>query len=286
MSKKMHVGQGHRAVIGKVARRGSYEMKMGDSTRRSERKRSEFFSTVLSHKGFERTLLTSLKVEYQAYFARTSTLKALAQNSPELLALPFEGMRAMGVLERLDPKDCVYTFCSHQWESPEHPFTSLLQITEHIDLVETPYVWVDWYCCPQWSRTGKLTHSISEETLDKSMPQRVFESTMNNFHKLCLCAKTSLIVVKRASNDKVFGAPAAPRGLTLRKRNFASELCEGLDSLSSANTTSTLSGDIAHAQDLVRQMESSGVDLEHGIRAWCAAHRLIPSMWRAIISLP
>ena len=26
------------------------------------------------------------------------------------------------------------------------------QVTEHIKYIRTPYVWIDWYCVPQWSR--------------------------------------------------------------------------------------------------------------------------------------
>ena len=63
-----------------------------------------------------------------AYFASVAKLRHLAAQFPELLLLPWEHMRKMGVVKQLQLKGLSYTFFTHQWEDPEHPFRDLKQI--------------------------------------------------------------------------------------------------------------------------------------------------------------
>ena len=49
----------------------------------------------------------------------------------ELLLFPWEMMRKLGVLKSLIPADVAYTFISHQWNDPEHPFSDMRQILDH-----------------------------------------------------------------------------------------------------------------------------------------------------------
>lgn len=107
-----------------------------------------------------------------AYFADVALLKRFLRVAPELLLLPWEYMRAMGALRVLDPRRAVFTFFSHQWQSQPHPFPDLLQISEHLNAIETPYMWCDWYCVPQWSRKPGCASTILH----------LFEQTMSSFH--------------------------------------------------------------------------------------------------------
>ena len=50
----------------------------------------------------------------------------------------------MGVVKLLNPVDTEYTFLSHQWQTPEHPWPDLLQVTEHLKYIRTPWIWADW----------------------------------------------------------------------------------------------------------------------------------------------
>ena len=86
------------------------------------------------------------------YFCDSAIFRKLTTKHLELMVLPWEYQRAMGVVVLADPMTIAYTFISHQWESPEHPFFDLKQITEHLDLIADPYFWCDWYSVPQWSR--------------------------------------------------------------------------------------------------------------------------------------
>ena len=49
-----------------------------------------------------------------AYFADVTILQYFAVAAPELLLLPWEYMRAMGVLQLRDARRTDYTFLSHQ----------------------------------------------------------------------------------------------------------------------------------------------------------------------------
>lgn len=81
---------------------------------------------------------------WYAYFVDTKLAAYFAANYPELLLLPWERMRAMGVVKLLNPVDTEYTFLSHQWQTPEHPWPDLLQVTEHLKYIRTPWIWADW----------------------------------------------------------------------------------------------------------------------------------------------
>ena len=67
-----------------------------------------------------------------AYFCDTGRVKSLAGMYPELLLLPWEHQRAIGVVSPRDPMKTEYTFITHQWQTLAHPFPDLLQITEHL----------------------------------------------------------------------------------------------------------------------------------------------------------
>ena len=101
-------------------------------------------------RGFDEAFVKDLgRPEWRAYFADVAKLRHLAATAPELLLLPWERLRAMGVLVFQHPAQTSYTFLSHQWEHYSHPFPDLLKITEHLDLVTTPFLWLDWYSVPQ-----------------------------------------------------------------------------------------------------------------------------------------
>ena len=81
----------------------------------------------------------------RAYFANVPMLKYFAKYHPALLLLPWEVMRAMGVVQARDSMRTRYTFFSHQWQTSTHPFPDLLQLTEHLDGITTTWMWLDWY---------------------------------------------------------------------------------------------------------------------------------------------
>ena len=87
-----------------------------------------------------------------SYFADVKMLQFFSDHYPVLLLLPWDILRKMGVLKVRDPTKAKFTFISHQWCTREHPFPDALQMTEHISGVTTPYIWLDWYCAPQWTR--------------------------------------------------------------------------------------------------------------------------------------
>ena len=52
--------------------------------------------------------------EWRAFFADVPMLCYFAENYPELLLLPWERLRAMGLLVYRHPAEVEYTFLSHQ----------------------------------------------------------------------------------------------------------------------------------------------------------------------------
>ena len=75
------------------------------------------------------------------YFCGSANFRKLMTNHPQLMVIPWEHQRAMGIVALADPTVIEYTFISHQWESPSHPFFDLKQITEHLHLIMDPYFW-------------------------------------------------------------------------------------------------------------------------------------------------
>ena len=88
---------------------------------------------------------------FPAFFADVSMLKYFTRHFPELLILPWELQKRMSVLVFANPSATCYTFVSHQWDAAGHPFPDAGQVLEIITKVTTPYIWLDWYCTPQWS---------------------------------------------------------------------------------------------------------------------------------------
>ena len=95
-------------------------------------------------RGFSKEFAAELgNPHWRAYFVDTVKLQYFAQHFPSLLLFPWERMRAMGILQLRNPTETEYTFFSHQWQTPGHPWPDLLQVTEHIESVRTPFIWCD-----------------------------------------------------------------------------------------------------------------------------------------------
>ena len=73
------------------------------------------------------------------YFYDTDKVKWMLSNYPLLMLFPWEYQRAMGLVKAANPMALEYTFLSHQWETPGHPFPDLIQISEHVDKILTPW---------------------------------------------------------------------------------------------------------------------------------------------------
>jgi len=130
----------------------------------------------------------SLMSTRMGYFVHTKTATKMLKLAPSVMLFPWEIQRKMGVVKMLNPMLIEYTFLSHQWETPGHPFPDMQQLTEHLHAVTTEYFWLDWFCVPQWSRTDEWLDPIAI---------MIFEVTMRSFQKLCVHSTTSLAVVKR-----------------------------------------------------------------------------------------
>ena len=139
-----------------------------------------------------------------AFFADTARLKRLGALEGRFLLLPFELMRKLGVLIFANPRDVEYTFVSHQWESADHPFPTGLQITEGLACVSTPFMWLDWYCAPQWSREGADAFATGKPQHELTM--RLFKATLRSFHKLCFHASDALALLRRTPTRGLFRA--------------------------------------------------------------------------------
>ena len=66
------------------------------------------------------------------YFNQTKVSKWMLKEHPELMLLPWEYQRAMGLVYNLNPMLYKCTFISHQWEMPAHPFFDLRIIDPHV----------------------------------------------------------------------------------------------------------------------------------------------------------
>ena len=124
------------------------------------------------------------------YFMDSKKAKDMLDQFSVMMLLPWEHQRAMGVVAVGNPLAIEYTFFSHQWESPEHPFPDLKQLIEHMPLIVTNHFWCDWYCVPQWSRSTMLQSP-------DPLAVMIFKTTMKSFHRLCTHASDGLPVVKR-----------------------------------------------------------------------------------------
>ena len=176
---------------------------------------------AVAERGLSREFAAELTAPaWRAYFVNREKLMFIASRYPSLLLFPWERMRAMGILELRHPVYTEYTFFSHQWQTPGHPWPDLLQLTEQLDSVQTPYIWFDWFCVPQWSRTSDEPDPIAIQ---------IFLVTMRSFHKLCFCSSAAMLVFKRDA-----------LGLTMRGwdknggRNYGMELREHIDAIRSA----------------------------------------------------
>ena len=147
-------------------------------------------------KRFKGTRRLSDVTTHFGYFCNTAMLKRCIIMYPELMLLPWEHQRRMGTVTAADPAKLTYAFVSHQWETPEHPFPDLKQVTEHLAAVKDAYIWLDWYCVPQWSRKAS---PYPEDPLAVT----VFLMTMQSFHRLCALSTTSLAIVKRGTGLKL-----------------------------------------------------------------------------------
>jgi hypothetical protein len=261
--------------------------------RRGKLSSSELKKLALQ-RGFNAEFASSLKdKQFKAYFAKTDRLKHFAEHSPDVLKLPWERMRAMGVVELRRVTKTEYTFLSHQWQHPSHPWPDLLQVIDHIADVETPYVWADWYCVPQWARTegwkggddaaataegenrAAVTalhevlqadaaelfdnHSLQLEDVG-SFAWEAFRLTMVSFHKLCFCSSSAMLVFKRADSGLTTRGWDAENG-----RDFGRQLREAIAPIGAEEGEALLA--------MVSEIEAIGIDLEYAIRAWCVLER-------------
>lgn len=191
-----------------------------------------------------------------AYLADTKLLIYVSRNFPQLLLLPWEIMRKMGFVSCHTVSQQPYTFLSHQWEQADSPFLSdVSQIIEHIDLVETPKLWCDWWCVPQWSRRNDHICGPDEKA------QIIFQTTMATFHQLCFLATSSLCIVKRTVQC----------GLWFGSCNLGDMLRTHADRVDRALEAVGAEGSQLHA--LINVAEYESVDLEYAARAWCALER-------------
>lgn len=202
----------------------------------------------------------SLMSTRMGYFVHTKTATKMLKLAPSVMLFPWEIQRKMGVVKMLNPMLIEYTFLSHQWETPGHPFPDMQQLTEHLHAVTTEYFWLDWFCVPQWSRTDEWLDPIAI---------MIFEVTMRSFQKLCVHSTTSLAVVKRCAGLKM-------RGFDTEKGwQIDDELAEHAQDAD--RQLETQFGKKAHDGQILRQLaeavEAAGVDLEYGVRAWCALER-------------
>ena len=188
------------------------------------------------------------------YFMHTDQAKAMLEKFSAIMMLPWEHHRAMGLVQSANPLATQYTFFSHQWECPEHPFPDLKQLSEHMHMIVTEHLWCDWYCVPQWSRSTKLS-------LPDPLATMIFQTTMNSFHRLCTHASDTLAVVKRSTS-------------TLKMRGFDKTLGWQIDlELLSSAADADRQLKANELQPFAATASKVGIDLEYGVRAWCALER-------------
>ena len=191
-------------------------------------------------------------------------VKGLIASHAELMLLPWEYQRAMGIVKPANPMTVKYTFLSHQWETPGHPFPDLKQLTEHLDSITDPLFWCDWYCVPQWSRN-------TDPYPPDPMAITIFLTTMKSFHRLCAYSQTALAVVKRGDGLKMRGFDKQ-RGWQIDQEMLAD--AEEADALiRQVRDTARAKGSRLQLREVTAEAVGCGVDLEYGVRAWCALER-------------
>ena len=191
----------------------------------------------------------------------------LISKFPQLMVLPWEYQRAMGVVKLANPMTLRYTFLSHQWETLRHPFPDLKQVTEHLHNLTDPYFWADWYCVPQWSR------NTSPYPADP-MATTIFLMTMKSFHQLCAFSTSALAVVKRGVGLKMRGFDMeAGWQIDDELLSDAAEAETSIKSTTQAREKNTEKRTPLLLMPLTEQLACTGVDLEYGVRAWCALER-------------
>ena len=194
-----------------------------------------------------------------AYFCHTATVQKILKIAHELMLLPWEYQRAMGFIKALNPMVTDYTFFSHQWEARDHPFPDLKQLSEHIDAIQTPWFWCDWYCVPQWSRNP------DPYPVDP-LAVTIFLTTMKSFHRLCAQSTSAFAVVKRVTGLKMRGFD------TERGWSIDDDLLAYAAKAEELSVKAKPHGE-RNVLRCASEMSTVGVDLEYGIRAWCALER-------------
>ena len=128
-----------------------------------------------------------------------------------------------------------------------------MQLTEHVKLIWTEWFWCDWYSVPQWSRNA-------DPYRPDPLAQIIFQTTMKSFHTLCTHSGDAIAVVKR--------------GLGLKMRGFDEESGWQIDkelTQAAGEADEQLRGNDLRL--LAEGVVHAGVDLEYGVRAWCALER-------------
>ena len=201
---------------------------------------------------------------HAGYFCETASFKKLISKFPQLMLLPWEYQRAMGVVKLADPMALKYTFLSHQWETLTHPFPDLKQVTEHLNSLQDPYFWADWYCVPQWSRNADPYPADPVATT-------IFLMTMKSFHRLCAFSASALAVVKRGVGLKMRGFDMEA-GWQIDDE-MLSDAAEAETSIEQGREKSAAKSTPLLLKSLTEELACTGVDLEYGVRAWCALER-------------
>ena len=155
--------------------------------------------------------------------------------------------------------------------------------TENLDGVTTPWIWVDWYCVPQWSR---------QTTPPDSIAVRIFSVTMANFHNICQGAVSALAVVKRSKPGlrmREWEAGYLILSLAKMSDTFIDDNLDQARAAGDATRLTQLAEEVAqvnlqcssaffHSQQTIRHIIPTpgaqvDADLEYSIRAWCALER-------------
>lgn len=183
-------------------------------------------------------------------------LRYLARECPALLLLPWEMMRKIGVVVRLNVFDAHYTFISHQWEQRASPFAPpAAKICEHIEAIETPWVWCDWWCVPQWSRGDGWVGGPDLLSLS------IFKATMASFHQICYLASDAFCLCKRLQHH----------GLYFGEHDLGARLRRLVSNVDAALAVVHTKG--SRLPTLLDEVELCSIDLEYAVRAWCALER-------------
>lgn len=167
-------------------------------------------------------------------FANVKRVRWLAEHCPEILLFPWEYQRVFGVVKPGNPMKIKYTFLSHQWETPGHPFPDLKQITENLGTIETDWMRVDWWC------------------------------TMASFQKLCAHSHSAIAVVKHPPTGLTMRGYDKEKGSDIGAEITACTQKVVKDMSKKAGAILT---------KLSEEICGAGLDFEYSIRAWCCLER-------------